>query len=46
MIRSSYESSVPATPPEAGPYTVTVTDTTPPATYLQQRFTTGFAFTF
>ena len=46
MIRSSYESYVPATPPEAGAYTVTVTNTTPPATYLQQRFTAGFAFTF
>jgi hypothetical protein len=46
MIRSSYESYVPATPPEAGPYTVTVTNTTPPANYLQQRFTAGFAFTF
>jgi hypothetical protein len=46
MIRSSYESYVPATAPEAGAYTVTVTNTTPPATYLQQRFTAGFAFTF
>jgi hypothetical protein len=45
MIRNSYESYVPASPPEAGPYTVTVTNTTPPATSLQQRFTAGFAFT-
>ena len=46
MIRSSYESYVPETPPEAGPYLVTVTNTTPPASYLQQRLTVGFAFTF
>jgi hypothetical protein len=46
MIRSSYEGYVPETPPEAGPYKVTVTNTTPPANYLQQRLTVGLAFTF
>jgi hypothetical protein len=46
MIRSSYEGYVPETPAEDGPYTVKVTNSNPPASYLQQRLTVGFAFTF
>jgi hypothetical protein len=45
MIASSYEGYVVQVPALNGPYITTV-NSNPPATYLQQRLTVGFAFTF
>jgi hypothetical protein len=46
MIAASYQGYVIQIPVLAGPYITKVTNSTPPATYLQQRLTIGFAFTF
>jgi hypothetical protein len=46
MIAASYQGYVVQVPALNGPYITTVTNSTPPATYLQQRLTIGFAFTF
>ena len=45
LIASSYEGYVLQIPALNGPY-ITKVNSSPPATYLQQRLTIGFAFTF